>query len=172
VDQKTTDLYENPQTLLSAAKTAAPLHRNGISDIKLKRNKKVVTQLVRRDVPDSIDLLSLSAPTSNVGLTAKPTPPQEMVVKLIGPNFEDGKWYVSDGGKRFAVSMDDEDFKVRVHAREIGFFDGDLYRVEITTTQTIRGNRLSTARSISRVINPINVEKQQAFSEFEQSGEK
>ena len=43
-------------------------------------------------------------------------------------DFSDGKWTVSDGGKPFTVSLDDEEFKTRVHNREVGFYDGDLLR--------------------------------------------
>jgi hypothetical protein len=62
-------------------------------------------------------------------------------------NFAGGKWSVSDGGKPFEVSMDDDDFKARVQAKEVGFFDGDLYKVKMVTSQKITGQRVSTSRS-------------------------
>jgi hypothetical protein len=88
-----------------------------------------------------------------------------IVVKIVKTNFGKGKWSVSDGGRRFEVSMDDSDFKERVHAREIGFYDGDFYRVKMVTTQKLKGNTMITSRSIVEVIEPVRDELQGAHQE-------
>ena len=80
---------------------------------------------------------------------------QETIVQILRPSFPDGKWSVSDGGRKFQVSMEDETFKARIHAREVGFYEGDLYLVQIHTRQTLSGTKLATERIITRVIAPV-----------------
>jgi hypothetical protein len=50
--------------------------------------------------------------------------PQQLIVRIMKANF------------------------AGVQARDVGFFDGDLYRVEMVTTQKTTGQRVSTSRSV------------------------
>ena len=163
VDQRTTQLYQSSRTLSAATRVASPLRRQGISDLKVKKSSREIAALTRDDFPNLEDALSTESLAVSSGSSSTPIP-QEMIIRMVKPSFTDGSWSVSDGGKPFSVTMDDDDFKARVHAREVGFFDGDLYRVQMITWQKLTGKRISTNRSIIRVIEPIQAEEQQAFS--------
>ena len=76
-------------------------------------------------------------------------------MRIVKPNFSGGKWSVSDGGKAYEVWMEDEGFMNQVHAREVGFYDGDYYKVAMTESQKLDGRGLSNSRKIVRVIEPI-----------------
>ena len=165
VDNRTTELYENRQTRLAAIKVALPLGRSGITTLKMKRHKKDVTSLDRGDFPEIDNPLLLDSPSRRDALPEDEPKPQELVVKIVKTNFGQGKWSVSDGGRRYEVSMDDDGFKERVHAREIGFYDGDFYRVKMVTTQKLKGRTMTTSRSIVEVIEPVRTEMQDAHQE-------
>jgi hypothetical protein len=165
VDARTTELYENTRTRSAAIKVALPLSRTGIRTLKMKRHAEEVTSLERRDFPEIDNPLLLdSLAHGDALLLAKPEP-QVIVVKIVKTNFGRGKWSVSDGGRRYEVSMDDDDFKERVHAREIGFYDGDFYRVKMVTTQKLKGRVMTTSRSIIEVIEPVRDDLQNAHQE-------
>jgi hypothetical protein len=119
--------------------------------MRIKRDSEEVANLQQQDFPEVPELV-VPTLTDNNGLVGSP---QELVVQIVKPSFSDGKWSVSDGTRRFDVAMDDQTFKAKVHAREVGFYDGDLYRVEMTTTQKVNNQRLSTERKITRVIAPV-----------------
>jgi hypothetical protein len=152
VDQRTTHLYQNARTMAAANKVALPLKRTGIRVLKARQGSQEITSLEQKDFPELAsvhDALTYAIDQSN------DVKPQEKIVRIVKPNFSGGKWTVSDGSKPFEVAMDDEDFMKRVHAREVGFYDGDYYRVAMTETQKIDGRGLSTSRTIVRVIDEI-----------------
>jgi hypothetical protein len=165
VDNRTTDLYENRRTKSAAIRVASPLGRTGITTLKVKRHKADVTSLDRRDFPEIDNPLLLDSPSPSDARPTDQPKPQELVVKIVKTNFGKGKWSVSDGGRRYEVSMDDDEFKERVHAREIGFFDGDFYRVRMVSTQKLKGRTMTTSRSIVEVIEPVRTEMQDAHQE-------
>ena len=151
VDQATGQLYDNPRVLAAAARVASPLKRPGISKLRIKRDSEEVADLQQKDFPDVPDIeVPMLPDNKSVG-----GGPQELVIQIVKPSFSDGKWSVSDGNRRFDVAMEDQTFKAKVHAREVGFYDGDLYRVELVTTQKMNNQRLSTERKITRVIAPV-----------------
>jgi hypothetical protein len=165
VENNTAALYEDNSTRSAANRIASPLNRAGISTLKAKRRASEVASLQIRDFPTVETPLSLdTARLENELMVAAPAP-QELVVRIMKANFAGGKWSVSDGGKPFEVSMDDNDFKARVQAREVGFFDGDLYRVEMATSQKITGQRVSTSRSIVKVIEAVRQPEQRTLEE-------
>ena len=165
VDNRTTELYENRRTRSAAVKVASPLGRVGITTLKMKRHKEDVTSLDRRDFPEIDNPLLLENLSHSDVLPIDEPKPQVIVVKIVKTNFGKGKWSVSDGGRRYEVSMDDDEFKERVHAREIGFYDGDFYRVKMVTTQKLKGRTITTSRSIVEVIEPVRNELQDAHQE-------
>jgi hypothetical protein len=159
VDQATGQLYENPRVLAAAARVAMPLKRPGISKLRIKRDSEEIADLQRRDFEELPDVEApMIADTKSLG-----GGPQELVIKIVKPSFSDGKWSVSDGNRRFEVAMEDQTFKAKVHAREVGFYDGDLYRVEMVTTQKMNNERLSTERKVTRVIAPVTPEVQESL---------
>ncbi|GGG71923.1 hypothetical protein [Edaphobacter dinghuensis] len=158
VDQATSQLYQSPKVLSAAAKVAIPLKRPD-SKIRIKRDSEEIADLQQQDFPDvpDVEMPMLSDNKSSAG------GPQELIVQILKPAFVEGKWSVSDGNKKYQVDMEDPVFKGRVHSREIGFYEGDLYRVELVTTQYMKNGKLSTARKITRVIEPVSAAVQESL---------
>lgn len=153
VDQRTSHLYRDPRTMASANKVAIPLKRAGIKNLKAKKASEEIAVLEKKDFPELAALPeSFSALTTEH--SSEPVP-QEKIVRIVKPNFLSGKWSVSDGSKPYDVTIEDEEFMKKVHAREVGFYDGDYYKVVMTESQKLDGRGLSTARKIVRVVEPI-----------------
>lgn len=131
VEENTAALYRDPRVRSSAAKVANPLKKSGIKSLRAKKGTTVLASVVREDFPELVD--SGDAP---IILSPAPDPEttQTLIVRILKPDFVGDKWSVSDGGKPYTVSMADENFKAKVHAREIGFYDGDMYRVRMETS--------------------------------------
>ena len=62
---------------------------------------------------------------------------------------------MSDGARKFDVLVAGDTFVAKIHAREVGFYDVDLYSVEMVTRQAIVNGRLKTSRIITRVLAPV-----------------
>jgi hypothetical protein len=154
VDQRTTELYRNSTVRAAALRLASPLERNGVRSIRADKEGVELASLERRDFPE-LGLEAQSLALAPVQLSAPQ--PQELIVRIVKANFLGDKWSVSDGSKPFEVVMEDGDFKRRVHAREVGFFDGDMYRVRMITEQKLDGRGLSTVRRIVRVVEPYRL---------------
>jgi len=153
VDQRTTHLYQDPRTMASANKVALPLKRAGITSLKAKKASEEIAVLEQKDFPE---LAALPESFSSMATTQpSEAQPQEKIVRIVKPNFSGGKWSVSDGSKPYDVTVEDEEFLGKVHAREVGFYDGDYYKVAMTESQKLDGRGLSTTRKIVRVIEPI-----------------
>ena len=156
VDQPTTNLYRDQRTRAAVARVASPLRKAGIKALKAKKNEEVLASVGSSDFPEleHDDRSSLSISEAEV--------PQTLIVRIVKPDFIGDKWSVSEGGRKaYTVTMEDDVFKRRVHAREIGFFDGDMYRVKMLTSQNIDGRGLTTSRKIVEVIEPVPQPRQQ-----------
>jgi hypothetical protein len=162
VEQPTGELYRNPRVRSAAARVAAPLARSGIKRMVARRNKEEVAVIEKSDMPELADL---EVPPSAVLLPdfSSDIAPQRLIVKILRFSFPDGKLSVSDGNRKFDVLIEDADFVSKIHDRKIGFYEGDLYQVEIQTIQRVSGNKLKTERIITQVIAPIPVETQSEF---------
>ncbi len=151
VDQRTTHLYQDQKTMASANKVASPLKRAGITSMKAKKASEEIASLGQKDFPE------LGVLSESLGSMATAEPQlQEKIVRIVKPSFSGGKWSVSDGSKPYDVTIEDKEFMNQVHAREVGFYDGDYYRVAMTESQKLDGRGLSTIRAIVRFIEPIS----------------
>lgn len=165
VSQETAKLYENPNARLLAAKVGSPLKSKGITKLRIKRDAEEIAELEQRDFPEVADVPMLAENTSQGD-----GGPQQLIVEIVKPTFVEGKWSVSDGNRRFQVDMQDQAFKNRVHAREIGFYDGDFYRVEMVTIQRVKNRKLTTERKITRVLEKMTPPTQVPLVIPEKSG--
>ena len=152
VDQQTTELYQSKKTLSAATKVALPLMRKGVDKLKVRQNSEDIAVLRRVDFPQ---IEGTQQQESSLNASKPESEPHELTVRIVTFDFDKDKLMVSDGGKPFEVKLDDEEFRARVHARKVGFFDRDYYRVSMTIDQKIDGRGLRTVRSISNVTGPI-----------------
>ncbi len=175
VDQSTTELYRNQRTRKVATRVAVPLRKSGIKSLKANKEGAEIASVERKDFPElesAMDEEPLTILAEND--TTRPST-AVLIVRIVKPDFKGDKWTVSEGDRKtYTVSMADEAFKSRVHARKIGFFDGDMYRVRMETEQKLDGRGLRTIRRILQVIESVPQPRQQSLKspEDEQQGRK
>lgn len=152
VEQNTADLYQNREVRSAVSRTAAPLKKNGIKTLKAQKEKSIIASLEAQDFPE-LEVTPVPAP---MAIAAERQNTQTVIVRILRTDFVADKWYVSEGGgKQYSVSMADEQFKQQVHARKIGFYDGDMYQVRMEVEQELKGKRLIAHRKIVRVLGPV-----------------
>lgn len=160
VDQPTGTLYRSPRVRQAAAKVAAPLARPGMKKMVAKRNKEAVATLGKEDIPE-LELPEMLTEPLVISTEDGGGTPRTLIVKILKPSFLGGKWSVSDGSQTFSVLVLDHEFVAKIHARQVGFYDGDLYKVEMVTLQSLVGGRLRTTRIITHVVASIPFSIQQ-----------
>jgi len=141
-------LYNDELVRNSITKAAEPLLKDGLDNLKVKRQNQLIETLERTDVGQvsGADLaLSSRSETSN--------PPRDLWVRVVKPNFDGGRWSFHDGSAKFGAELEDRDFQARVNSREQGFFNGDKFLIRMRSDQHIdkRGN-LTTRNIVEKVL--------------------
>lgn len=76
-----------------------------------------------------------------------------LTVKITSPTFADGqKWRFTDGNNTFWATIADKDFLEKVNDGDLRFGKGDLIRIQYLTKQSIKGNRLITEYTVTKVL--------------------
>jgi hypothetical protein len=122
--------------------------REGIDELRVRKDNEVLDSIRREDLPEPVDG-SDEAPASST----YPRKPRELLVRVVKPNFDGGRWSFSDGASKFGADVEDRGFQERVKSREIGFFQGDTLRILLRTDQHIDSkNRLITTNVVEKVL--------------------
>ena len=75
-----------------------------------------------------------------------------MILLIESPVFKDGnKWRFYDGANSFSASIEDEEFLQKVEDGE-AFAKGDSLHVELRINQVRKGDKLSTEKTVVRVL--------------------
>ena len=78
---------------------------------------------------------------------------QEMLVKLVTINFEQGKWKVTDGtNPAIWVTIADEAFLNQISNHEITFGSGDMLRIAYRHVQKLKNGVLSSEYIVDKVL--------------------
>jgi hypothetical protein len=149
-------LYNDELVRNSITKAAEPLLKDGLDNLKVKRQNQLIETLERTDVGQvsGADLaLSSRSETSN--------PPRDLWVRVVKPNFDGGRWSFHDGSAKFGAELEDRDFQARVNSREQGFFNGDKFLIRMRSDQHIdkRGN-LTTRNIVEKVLERIEAPRE------------
>ena len=76
-----------------------------------------------------------------------------LTVKITSPTFADGqKWRFTDGNNTFWATIADKDFLEKVNDGDLRFGKGDLIRIQYLAKQSIKGNRLITEYTVTKVL--------------------
>lgn len=148
--------------------------------LKLLNNGKVREGLERAVKPlkrDGINKIEIKAPRtkgilidkSEVGYFDTPTEHEDEIVSestklmsITSPFFtKNNKWRVSDGSKKYAVSIQDDNFIRSVLASDLRFGAGDCLKVQLRTRQWLEGGKLRITHEILKVLLHIPRNKQQ-----------
>jgi hypothetical protein len=156
VDSAVAKLYNENTIRSSVARTLKPLTSEGVDSLEIKRGKKTVNAVTRMDLPPMLDLAGDSTAMALLSGPEEPSPRsgiRETWLRVTRANFEKGKWGFSDGTANFSADIEDEDFKRKLDAGEVGFFKGDILFVVLATTQAVsRGDAFRTTYTIQKVI--------------------
>jgi hypothetical protein len=131
----------------------------GITSLIIKRGDKNINEVKKSDLPDIVDGNLRASAISTGSRVLEDTRPA--ILKVVRANFEKGKWGFSDGSAHFSADIQDEEFKARLDAREIGFYKGDVLRVILKITQVVISDRdFHTSYVIERVLEHIHAPRQ------------
>ncbi|TPW34433.1 hypothetical protein [Oecophyllibacter saccharovorans] len=148
VPPKVAQLFSDPQVRNSLAKSLRPLQAPGIESMDFQMGDEKPVKITKMEsewfeTEDSKEIKEENEATA--------------LLKVVGPNFEDGKWLFSeeDGGKPFSAEMRDEKFHKRVDEGEISFRAGDMLRCKILKQQIAKGSKLKNNWIILEVLDHI-----------------
>jgi hypothetical protein len=153
----TAQLYADDRILRELDQVVRPLAVKHMDSIEVRKKEEVIDRLERQDLP-----LRLGAPSEDMAMVeaGKLSSTREVLLKIIKPNFESGKWTFSDGHSKLGAIIEDQNFREKVERCEEGFFSGDTLRVALRTSQRIgRNNKLEVEYVIERVIEHIHPEQ-------------
>jgi len=152
-------LYSDDVVRASLGGMARPVSRPGMESLTIKKRDRTINEVEKQDLPPSF-LEGERLLTETDAKILEDT--KEAVLRVVRANFEKGKWGFSDGSAHFSADVEDDDFRRRLDAREVGFYKDDVLRVLLRTTQTIMpGNQFQTQRVIVRVLQHIHAPRQQ-----------
>lgn len=150
-------LYKSPGVRITLDKALSPLKSEGIEEFEV-RETEPATVVKAEQLPAIVsvtrkELPAIALPPPEPGKPAAvPPSSREMLLKVITPNFEPGKWRLSDGTNRLRATLKDPAFQRRVDAHEVRFGKDDMLRCEVTTRQSVGAGGLKTEIEITRVI--------------------
>lgn len=149
IDSKTADLYLNDGIRFRLDKMLRPVAQEGIERLEVRKGKAVVDEIKKNDLPARVfeEAEDIYSGDSNSYADT-----QEMLVKVVKPNLDKGKWTFSDGSSKFNAAVEDVEFLRQVDSRQIGFYKGDVFRVVRRTVQTSSTGRLHSEHFIERVL--------------------
>jgi len=134
------------------------VNANGIEDVRIHSEAANDESLVTRDDAYCFIPVDVKRPLSETEL--------ETWVIIESPNFKEGnKWRVSDGQTSFNVSMDDAEFLQAIDEGAQRFGKGDMMRVNMLIKQSSSLGRLSSERSILKVLEHKRGSEQQRMFE-------
>jgi hypothetical protein len=151
--QTTYELYQDPEARRAASVIVAPLEKEGIDILEIRRGEQV-ERVTKEDAP------SFSyAPVEGEVLLDNT---KEAWVSIISLSFNPiHKWRFSDGGSTFTANILDSEFWERVHKHEERFEESDqlLVILRMITTRNDKGE-LGTVRTIEKVVKHVHTPKQ------------
>jgi len=145
VDSRTANLYLNDGIRSQVDRIVAPVAKQGYDKMEVRKDKKVLEEINKNDLPEKL----LSEGTGEGALMNT----REALLNVVTANFEKGKWRFSDGTSKFSADLNDPAFRQRLESREVGFFKGDVLRVNLTSSQTVKPDgKVHSEYSIDKVI--------------------
>jgi hypothetical protein len=137
----------------AASEVAAPLNREGIDSLVLKRGNEIET--VTKEDASAFEYVAGEEET--ILDTAR-----EAWLSIIALSFKsENKWRFSDG---INASIEDEQFWDRVHKHEVTFEEEDQLKVVLRTVTTRDGEgTLRNIHTVEKVLEHKHVPKQQKF---------
>lgn len=153
VNINTIKVYLDVECRKSIEGVIKPLENTGISSFEI-RNPLDITDKKPISTVDKTNAELFNAPPAKEIIEEVPTAqPQEMLVKLISINFEQGKWKVTDGtNPAIWVTITDDEFLNRVNRHELTFGKSDMLRIVYRHVQKIKNGILSSEYIVDKVL--------------------
>jgi hypothetical protein len=161
-------ISRNPKARRAARQVVEPVKRLGINKVEIRSDDSQ-----EEDEPvvvESSEAEAFELPTAEDGSEEVVDNVREAFVTIVKPDFEDGRWKVSDGSSRFGVEMEDQGFQDRVRRAAEVFRAGDTLRCIIRTSQWIVDGKLRSVHKITEVIEHVKAGEQLDFDSGDQGG--
>lgn len=153
VAESTLKVFLDVNCRINLEKVVKPLKTEGIDSFELRNPDKLQDKTAIESIPKE-DLIHFKAPSAKPfeDEIPEPLPEQEILVRIVLINFEDGKWKFTDGTNTFWATMDDEVFNAKVKHREISFASGDMLKIRYRIQQLVKNGTLSSEYKVTKVI--------------------
>lgn len=130
-----------------------PLESAGIDTFEIRNPADTNDKKPVAEVKKSEAELFKAPPAKEVVEEFPEAKPQEMFVKIVTVNFEQGKWKVSDGtNPAIWVTIADEQFIEKINNHEVTFGSGDMLRIIYRHVQKMKNGVLSAEYIVDKVL--------------------
>ena len=148
IPNETLHLYEKVSVRKKANSIVAPVSKPGVDSIEFRDDTTVTVSVGKID----IDAFEVPESPSHELLETD----TELFVQIASPVLEGNTlWRVTDGDSTLTAQMDDKSYLQRVANGEIAFRKGDSLRCRVRVVQSQTGDKLTTKRYITQVIEHI-----------------
>lgn len=151
---------------MNIEKMIAPLYTEGIDGFELRNPEDKTDKSPWEKIQKSDLNIFKSPPAQKIEDEESLSTTQRLIVQIIEPNFEGGKWRLSDGNNSFWASMEDKMFIDKVNSHSLVFGKGDVLIVDCYMQQCIKNGKLSSDWIIKKVLE-IRKQKEQVQLDFE-----
>jgi hypothetical protein len=155
-------LYRRITIRRKAREVVAPLHRDGVDEVKFAEEPEAPPELVIRE--DDLPAYESAATEEDDVLLEEE---RVMLLQIAAVYFEEGKkWRLSDGTVTFWASMEDALFLAEVDRRIEQFAKGDMLRCRLRLIQRRRPTGgLQTEYHVVQVLEHIRADEQMSLGD-------
>ncbi|MFR5492946.1 hypothetical protein [Dialister invisus] len=150
--QNTVNVLLNVDCRVSIEKIIQPVKKNaGIDGFELRNPDEQGKDAIERVTKSEATMFD-APPAEDFVEEDNNSIEQELTVKIVTANFDDGKWRLTDGTNTFWANIEDDEFIRKVENNELRFGKGDMLTVRYFIKQCIKNGHLSSDYIVSKVL--------------------
>ncbi len=165
-NKKTMKVFLDLKCRVNIERVISPLLIDGIDGFELRDPENKTDKAPLETIKKSEVGIFKSPPAQKMEDVESKGATQRLIVQIIAPNFEGGKWRLSDGNNPFWATIEDEDFLRKINTHSLVFGKGDVLIVNCHMQQFIKNGKLSSEWFIEKVLD-IKLQKEQIQLPFE-----
>lgn len=150
------NIYKNIGIRESYDELLKPTQRDGIESFEVRdysNGEKKVVQSITKEISKAFEFNS-STIEDDTKISVQES---DQWVKLLKVDFEDLKWRLQSGELKYYATFQDESFLNDIEAGRISFTKGDMLKVRLEQTQTVKPD--GTIKNDYKVIKVLDIQK-------------
>lgn len=150
------NIYKNIGIRESYDELLKPTQRDGIESFEVRdysSGEKKVVQSITKEISKAFEFNS-STIEDDTKISVQES---DQWVKLLKVDFEDLKWRLQSGELKYYATFQDESFLNDIEAGRISFTKGDMLKVRLEQTQTVKPD--GTIKNDYKVIKVLDIQK-------------